>query len=216
MVAHLPKSDATKPPKREAAPKPAPSASAKVANPPAEPVHSSASGSPARYTYKSPAQPAPGNRSEAEASFAQGLQAYQAHRLPEAIQAYRIAARQDPSLFQAQYNLGMVAAETGDLPLALTSYEHALAINPASLDARYNFALVLKQANYLTDAINELEKVLASAPNETRAHLALGNIYAQQLRQPAKAHPHYLTVLELEPQHPQAAAIRSWLAANPP
>ena len=144
------------------------------------------------------------------------MQAYQAHRLPEAIQAYRMAVRQDPSLFKAQYNLGLAAAETGNLPLALTSYENALAIQPTSLDARYNFALVLKQANYLGDAVNELEKLLASYPDETRAHLALGNIYAQQLRQPAKARPHYLKVLEVEPQHPQAGPIRYWLAANPP
>jgi len=103
----------------------------------------------------------------------------------------------------------------------LTSYEYALAIQPTSfdahyIDARYNFALVLKQAHYLSEAANELEKVLASSPNETRAHLALANIYAQQLRQPAKARPHYLKVLEVEPQHPQAGSIRYWLAANPP
>jgi superkiller protein 3 len=237
-VARLPKSDATNPPKLEAvpaAPKPAPSANAEVAKPPAELIlkraqdvattpassHPSPNGSPARYAYKSPPQPAPGNRSDAELSFAQGLQAYQAHRLPEAIQAYRIATRQDPSFFEAQYNLGRAATEAGNLPLALTSYENALAIQPTSLDAhyidaRYNFALVLKQANYLSDAVIELEKVLASSPNETRAHLALANIYAQQLRQPAKARPHYLKVLEVEPQHPQAGAIRYWLAANPP
>jgi tetratricopeptide (TPR) repeat protein len=170
---------------------------------------------PGRYAYLSPPQPAPGNRSEAEATFAQAAQAYQAHRLPEAIQGYRLAARQDPSLFQAQYNLGLVAAEAGDLPLALTSYEYALVIKPTALDARYNFALVLKQANYLSDAVNELEKVLASDPNETRAHVALGNIYAQQLREPAKARQHYLKALEQDPQLPQAGAIRSWLAANP-
>ena len=127
-----------------------------------------------------------------------------------------MAARDDPTLFEAQYNLGLAATEAGSLPLALTSYENALAIQPTSLDARYNFALVLKQANYLSDAVNELEKVLKAYPNETRAHLALANIYAQQLRQPAKARPHYLKVLEVEPQHPQAAAIRYWLAANPP
>jgi Tfp pilus assembly protein PilF len=75
---------------------------------------------------------------------------------------------------------------------------------------------VLLQSNYPIDAANELEKVLASEPNDTRAQLALGNIYAQQLRQPAKARQHYLKVLEVEPQHPQAVAIRIWLAANPP
>jgi len=237
-VARLPKSVATNPPRPQAAPaapKPAPSANTEVVTPSAEPIlkraqeaattpapsHPFPNASPARYAYKSPPQPAPGNRSNAELSFAQGLQAYQAHRLPEAIQAYRIATRQDPSFFEAQYNLGLAATEAGNLPLALTSYEYALAVRPTPLDAhyidaRYNFALVLKQANYLTDASNELEKVLASSPNETRAHLALANIYAQQLRQPAKARPHYLRVLELEPQHSQAGAIRDWLAANPP
>jgi Flp pilus assembly protein TadD len=180
------------------------------------PARSSPQGPPGRYAYQSPAQPAPGNRPEAELSFAQAEHAYQAHRLPEAIQAYRLAVRQDPSFFKAHYNLGLVAVEAGNLSLALTSYEEALAIEPTSLDARYNFALVLRQANYLTDAVNELEKMLASDPNETRAHLALANIFAQQLRQPAKARQHYLKVLELEPQHPSAGAIRQWLAANPP
>jgi len=183
-----------------------------VAPPPA-PVPKSPSG---RYAYKSPASPTPGNRPDAERSFAQGVQAQQAHRLPEAIQAYRTAAQQDPSLFEAHYNLGLVATEAGNLSLALASYENALAIQPRSLDSRYNFALVLKEANCLADAVNELEKVLASYPNEARAHLALGNLYAQQFGQPAKARQHYLKVIEVEPRHPQAGPIRYWLAANPP
>ena len=173
-------------------------------------------GPDARYAYKSPAKPAPGNRSDAERLFAQGVQAQQAHRLPEAVQAYRLAAQQDPSLFEAHYNLGLAATEAGNLPAALAAYEDALAVQPQSLDARYNFALVLKQANYLVEAVNELERVLASYPNESRAHLALGNIYAQQFHLPARARQHYLRVLEVEPHHPQGGAIRYWLAANPP
>jgi tetratricopeptide (TPR) repeat protein len=173
-------------------------------------------GTPGRYTYLSPAQPQPGNREEAERSFAQAVQAQEARRLPEAVQAYRLAARQDPSLYEAQYNLGLVATEAGNLSLALMAYEYALVIQPTSLDARYNFALVLKQANYLADAAKELERVLVSYPNDTRAHVALGNLYAQQMRQPAKARQHYMKVLELDPQSPQAGAIRYWLAANPP
>ena len=174
------------------------------------------SGPPGRYAYKSPARPAAGNRSAAERLFAQGAQAYRANRLPEAIQAYRAAVQQDPSLFEGHYNLGLAAMQAGNLPLALTAYETALAVQPASLDARYNFALALKQGNYLADAVIELERIVGSFPNETRAHLALGNLYAQQFGQPAKARQHYLKVLEVEPRHPQAGAIRFWLAANPP
>ena len=181
----------------------------------AVPGSPSPKGLPARYAYQSPHPPTPGNRSEAGLSFARAAQAYKERRLPEALQAYRLVVAQDPSLFQAQYNLGLAAFEAGDLPLALTSYENALAIQPASFEARYNFALALKQANYPSDAVNELEKALTAYPNEVGAHLALGNIYAQQLSQPAKARQHYLKVLELEPQHPQAGAIRQWLAAHP-
>ncbi len=120
----------------------------------------------------------------------------------------------DPAFFEADYNLGLVATEARNWPAALAAYELALAIKPDSPDARYNFALVLRQANYLADAVNELERLLAGHPNETRAHLALANLYAQQLHQPAKARSHYQRVLELEPRLPQAAAIRHWLDAN--
>jgi tetratricopeptide (TPR) repeat protein len=77
-------------------------------------------------------------------------------------------------------------------------------------------AQALRQANLFADAVTEFEKVLAQYPNETRCHLALGNLYASQLRQPAKARPHYLKVLETDPRNAQADAVRYWLAANPP
>jgi len=132
-----------------------------------------------------------------------------------ALTAYRKAILADPGYFDAWYNLGLAATEANDLPAALLAYEHALAIRADSLDGRYNFALVLKQANYLFDAANELERVLAAYPNETRAHLALGNLYAQQLRQPSKARPHYVKVLETDSHHPQAGAVRYWLSDHP-
>jgi tetratricopeptide (TPR) repeat protein len=168
-----------------------------------------------RYNYRSPAKPEPGNRSAAERFFTQGLQAQQAHRLADAVQAYRQAIQLDPAFFEARYNLGLAFTEAGNLGAALTAYEYALAIQPNSADARYNFALVLKQANCLADAVNELEKLLALHPNEARAHLALGNLYAQSLGQPAKARPHYLKVLELDPHSPQAGFVRYWLRDHP-
>jgi len=169
-----------------------------------------------RYAYHSPAVPSRGNRPEAEAAFTRGVRAQQTRRWTEAKQAYQQAVQLDPSLFEAHYNLGLVAAETGNLPLALRAYETALALEPSSNDARYNFALVLKRANCPRDAVNELEKIVAHSPNETRAHLALGNLYTQQLKQPTRARQHYLKVIELEPQHPQASAINFWLASPQP
>ena len=92
----------------------------------------------------------------------------------------------DPASYNGWFDLGLTCSETGNMSAALAAYEHALAAKPDSADARYNFALLLKQANYVADAVNELEKILAGYPGDSRAHLALGNIYAQQLRQPAR------------------------------
>jgi tetratricopeptide (TPR) repeat protein len=183
--------------------------------PAARPAPPAPGGALSHYNYRFPAKPQPGNRSEAERFFAQGLQAQQARRLTDAAQAYRQATQLDPGFFEAQYNLGLASTEAGNLGAALTAYEYALAIQPNSAEARYNFALVLKQANCLADAMNELERLLAIYPNAARAHLALGNLYAQSLRQPDKARQHYLRVLELEPRSPQASAVRYWLKDNP-
>ena len=170
----------------------------------------------ARYSYLLPPQPAAGNRSQAQPLFEQGVRAQQGHHTLEAIRAYREAIQMDPSFFEAHYNLGLTAGEAGDLPGALKAYENALAARSDSVDARYNFALALKQGNYVMDAAIELEKVLNANPKESRANLALGNLYAQQLGQPAKARQCYLRVLEHDPRNPQANAIRFWMAANPP
>jgi tetratricopeptide (TPR) repeat protein len=172
-------------------------------------------GMPARYAYRSPAKPSRGNHVEANRSFEQGVLAQRARRLGEAVRDYRQATLSDPSFFEAQYNLGLTEAAAGDLPAALAAYENALALRPESLDARYNFALVLQRANYPADAANELERVLAGYPNDARAHLALGTLYAQQFHQPGKARPHYLKALEADPHNSQADAIRHWLAQNP-
>lgn len=168
-----------------------------------------------RYSYRSPKKPKDGDRSAAQKAFAEGSQAQQAKQLPEAVTAYRRATQSDPGYFDAYYNLGVVSVDAGNLPQALLAYETALAIQPDSHDARFNFALVLKRANYPVDAANELEKLLAKSPSDVNAHYAVGNIYAQQLRQAAKAREHYQKVLELSPAFSQAAAIHDWLWANP-
>lgn len=175
-----------------------------------------AAGTPAiaRYKYLSPPKPQPGDRSQAEQAYAQGVEAEKSRRLSLAIQAYQRAAQLDPAYYQAYYNLGVTTAASGELPAALAAYEHALAIEDR-LDARYNFALALKQSDFLVDARIQFEKMLATYPNESRAHLALANLYAQQFHDPVKAREHYLKVLENDPQNPQAANIRYWLAENP-
>jgi tetratricopeptide (TPR) repeat protein len=168
-----------------------------------------------RYLYQSPRKPAAGDRVAASGAFTKAQIFEQASRWTDAMQAYRQAATSDASWFEAQYNYGVLAYRLRDFTAALPAYETALAIQPDALNARYNFALALKAAGYVLDAVNELKKIAAASPGEVRAQLALGNLYAQQLHDPARARACYLKVLELDPRNPQANDIRFWLSANP-
>ncbi|HKW29619.1 MAG TPA: tetratricopeptide repeat protein [Verrucomicrobiae bacterium] len=169
-----------------------------------------------RYLYLSPAPPRPGNRPAAGRAFARAQQFEQAKQYLDALDSYREAARLDPGWFEAQYNCGVMAYRLGDFNESLPAYEMALAIQPDSVGARYNFALGLQAAGYVTDAVNELKKILASKSDDVRAHLALGNIYAQQLYDVPQARAQYLRVLQLDPGNAQAAEIQFWLSSNPP
>lgn len=169
----------------------------------------------ARYHYFSPPKPAAGNRTAARGAFTKARLFEQEQNWTEALKWYEAAANLDPSWFEAQYNASVLAYRLQNYALALPHYEIALAIEPDSVDARYNFALALRAAGYAPDAADQLKKILAAHPDETRAHLALANIYAQALGEKAKAREEYLKVLKLDPNNAQASDIRFWLSANP-
>jgi tetratricopeptide (TPR) repeat protein len=198
-------------PKTTIRPTPLPGASVSD-NPAPQPVNGSDGAS---YNYHTIGKLSGGDHKEAQRIFSEGTQAQASHELPRAVEAYRKATQLDPLYFEAYYNLGLAAGEVGDLDGALLAYEKALAVQPESVDARYNFALLLKQANYFRDAASELEKLISLSPKEGRAHLALGNLYAQQLKDIPKARLHYLKVLEVDPRNPQGDAIRYWIADHP-
>ncbi|MGA2853456.1 MAG: tetratricopeptide repeat protein [Verrucomicrobiota bacterium] len=168
-----------------------------------------------RYLYRSPPKPKAGDRKAAAGAFDDAQKFEKKPDLTQAMNSYRKAAELDPAWFEAQYNHAALACQLRDFDHSLSACETALALKPDSVDARYTFALALKSAGYATDAVNELKKIVAANPDEARAQLALGNLYAQQMRDPAQARPHYLKWLALDPHNPQATNIRFWLSANP-
>ncbi|MFM8877515.1 MAG: tetratricopeptide repeat protein, partial [Verrucomicrobiota bacterium] len=141
--------------------------------------------------------------------------AHQRRDLVTAAAEYRRATEADPAFHEAYHNLGLVAMDQGDLSLALLACEHAILLKPSDPETRRNFASALKAARYPQDAVEQIELYLAAKPTDTASHLAVASLYAGELDDPAKARTHYESVLALEPSHPQAAAIRGWLAAHP-
>ena len=168
-----------------------------------------------RYIYLSPRKPKSGDRLAASGAFTKARAFEEDSSWKDAAQSYQKAAQLDPAWFEAQYNYSVLAYRLKNFRQSLAACEMALAIQPDSADARYNFALALKASGYMTDAVNELKKIVASNEGESRAHLALGDIYAQQLRDTADARLHYLKFLDLDPRNPQATNVRFWLASNP-
>jgi len=167
-----------------------------------------------RYPYYAFGQARSGNRNEAIRLLNEGINDQRAFRTAEALAAYRRAVEVDPSLFETHYNRGVAAFELNELGEALRAYERALAVNPDSVPARFNFATTLLKSGYWIDAAAQLEALLREHPGETRAHLALGNLYADQFQDEAQASLHYQRVLELEPQHPNATSLRFWIEAH--
>lgn len=168
-----------------------------------------------RFQYRARFDLAPGDRARAEALLARGNEAMTARRYETAAALFAEAAAADPSWFVAHHSHAAAALDAGRGLEALNAAETAVALQPDSAAARHNFALALRRNGYAPDAAAQLELALAADANDVRAHLALGNIFAEQLRLRDRARFHYQRVLELSPRHPQAQAVRHWLAANP-
>ena len=203
------------PPRKAAAANPPPPARPAPAKPVTPVVFAKpAKPTPPRYTARA-GNLNPGNRPEAEREFAAAAEAHRRRDLAGAAAGYRRATAADPTHFESHHNLALVALDQGDLPLALLACENALQLKPGASETRRTFALALKQGGYTADAADQLEEILAVRPTDSAMHLAAAALYVESLDDLRRARRHYEAVLALEPSHPQADAIRSWLNANP-
>lgn len=168
-----------------------------------------------RYTRQVTATPSAGNRLKAEQTFNEAILVHNRRDLAGAATLYEQAAQADPTFYPAHHNLALTALDLNDPTRALAAAESATVLQPAAVASRQLFATALQRANYPADAAEQLEQILAAKPSDTQSHLTVAGLYAGSLADPAKARPHYLKVLELDPNHPQASAIRIWLAGNP-
>jgi len=168
-----------------------------------------------RYEYPPPVTPIPGDRAQAKRLEAEAMRAQQAGDVTQSLRAYKDAAAADPTFYDASYGLGLAALNARDYPTALAALHRALALQEDSAEARYAFAWALKKRGYTEDAVHELEKLVARHPNEARAHLLLGSLYAENLGQPKLAREQFIQTLALDPANAQAASIRAWLKLNP-
>ena len=85
---------------------------------------------------------------------------------------------------------------------------------PNDINAHYPFAVALQKSRHPADAVAELEQMASLQPADASSHFGAALLCANDLQEPERARAHYERVLALEPAHPQAAAIRRWLASQ--
>jgi tetratricopeptide (TPR) repeat protein len=196
---------AVAPPAPVVTPKPAvnPAPAPAPAPPPAPPKKTRIALAP--HTLKA------GNKTKAQAYFAEAVQKHQQNQIANAIQLYGQVIKTDPSYGQAYYNLAIAYRAIKQPDRALDNYELALMVNPGYTDARFNYALLLQEQGYTDDALLQYEKLIQSNPNEANLRLAAANLYALTPATHAKAREHYEVFLRLAPNSSQANAVRRWL-----
>lgn len=168
-----------------------------------------------RRQRQAPEVIAPGNRNAAELKFNEAILVHNRRDYAGAAGLYEQAAQADPSFYPAHHNLALVALDLNEPAKAVTAAEYATTLQPDSAASRQLYAASLQRANFPADAAEQIERLLQANPNDSQNHLTVAGLYATSLGETAKARAHYQRVLELEPNHPQASAIRIWLAGNP-
>jgi tetratricopeptide (TPR) repeat protein len=102
---------------------------------------------------------------------------------------------------------------TGKVQDAIDIGERARTLFPQENEVvLYNLALAYRKAGNTARFLACMQDVLRINPRSDSAHLQLGMYYLQQERNGREARKHLQEALRLNPDLPQAALIRQWLA----
>lgn len=111
----------------------------------------------------------------ATAQFAAGTEAEAVRTLEAGIEKFP----EDPAHFQALGVVLLRLSESGEDTAARSRemFERALRLDPTLSEAHYELGMSLLRANNLSAARQHLLSAEASAPNDSRIHFALANLY---------------------------------------
>lgn len=117
-----------------------------------------------------------------------------------ALQAFELAAAENPLLTRAFMGAGDIYREQGDYASAEKRYRRAVEIEPQNFDANYYHGLMLQLLNRVSEAVRAYRKALSIDPASPEANLNLATAYLQ-LGQPVEALPFARTAVRLKPDH---------------
>jgi tetratricopeptide (TPR) repeat protein len=110
-------------------------------------------------------------------------------------------------------NAGFAAVGLQDYTEAERRFRVALALNPLFTPPRLNLANVLLKANRLDEAEAEYRRVLSDDPDNLMATYNIGMLLIRQDRIEEGA-VFWRKFSEFAPEHPRAAAVKTWLSES--
>jgi len=145
--------------------------------------------------------------------LARGQSLLQSNRIDDAIEAYALAVRTDPSRADAFVGLGTTIKLEGRLDEAIVALRTALDRDPRHVEARYQLAMALWTKGLPDDATHQMNSVLVEDAAHVRAHerLAVWSYYGGEY---ARAWRHLHRAEELGGAVP--AQLSSMLASKMP
>lgn len=105
--------------------------------------------------------------SEVERALEQGIEAYKAGRLDEAIEHLRRGVGIDPLAFRLRFQLGLLYGRKGQVFDGVSELETAVSLNPQHFPAVKNLAILYQKAGFRNKAVETWERALALAPDDT-------------------------------------------------
>ncbi|HTQ05076.1 MAG TPA: response regulator [Polyangiaceae bacterium] len=115
---------------------------------------------------KPPAAEAADVAAEVERALAEGIEAYRAGRLDEAVERLRRAVAIDPLAFRLRFQLGLLYGRKGQVFDAVSELETAVSVNPQHFPAVKNLAILYQKAGFRNKAVETWERALALAPDD--------------------------------------------------
>lgn len=109
---------------------------------------------------------APAGGSEVERALSQGIDAYKAGQLDEAIEHLRRGVAIDPLAFRLRFQLGLLYGRKGQIFDAVNELETAVSVNPEHFPAVKNLAILYQKSGFRNKAVETWERALALAPDD--------------------------------------------------
>jgi DNA-binding response OmpR family regulator len=110
--------------------------------------------------------------SEAEKALTEGIAAYKAGQIEQAIEHLRRGVGIDPLAYRLHFHLALLYGKQGKVYEGIQELERAIDLNPKHFAALKNLAVLYEKAGFKNKAVEMWERCAASAPDDpTRASI---------------------------------------------